>query len=192
MKKLLIVPLLLTLIIVSCSKKGDPVTPNTPSQPSTPQNPNPTPTNTTARFIPNWQRDTLHVPLADVNGDFVYDSTSWKMLHDTIITYSINDTSFVEHNGIRYYLWWESILNTDTFVNNDFVYVNCMVSLSTTPNSEINEYLMSAYPYKYYDEDLKAWGQQSQRLFGFDFYVYHTTNPKYKTYTNLYTSIKTK
>lgn len=188
MKRILSV-LIIILLVASCTKSGTPVTPSTPSQTPTPQNPNPNPSNTTARFIPNWNRDTLHAALVDANGNFVLDTATLEQLYDTIITYSINDTSFVEYSGIRYYLWWEAIAFTDTFVNNSNSYGNCMLSLSTAPKSEINQFQLGAAPYRYWNTNLNTWSYQRQLLMGFDFYVYHKTNPKYEAYLGYYQSI---
>lgn len=181
--------LIIAVFAISCTKSGNPVTPSTPNQPPTPQNPNPNPNNTTPRFIPNWKRDTLHAALVDANGNFIIDSNTLEQLYDTVLTYSINDTSFVEYNGIRYYLWWEAIVSTDTFVNNSDSYGNCMLSLSTAPNSEINQFQLGALPYRHWNNNLNTWSYQRQVILGFDFYVYHKSNPKYEAYSAYYQSI---
>lgn len=173
---------LLAIIAASCAKKTNPVTPSTPNTPNNPNNPNnPKPVMpTNSRFIPNWQRDTLYGLCIDVNGDFIIDPVSGDYLKDSVITYSINDTSFVEYEGKRYYLWWNPLISTDTFINNDNSYGNCSISTTKDTTGVVNKYQVIAVPGKYWDDFYNTLAKQQQAIMG------HNFSTKYKVFNSYY------
>lgn len=122
----------LALFAVAC-KKGTttPVTPNTPSNTNPSNNPNnPNNPNSTvywSHYLPNWKTDTLTGEIADTN---LINQGIW---YDTIFTETVNDTSFIIHKGIRYYIWTMSLTGLDTFVNDELVYFN--IFINTKPDT---------------------------------------------------------
>lgn len=119
----------------------------------------------------------------DVNGHNIIDSNGLWVI-DTIITYTVNDTSFIEHQGVRYYLWWNPAFNTDTFVNNEKTYGNCAVSTTKDTSGIVNQYNVGAFPHRYWDKFYNDWGHQKQTLLG------HSFHPTYKVWNSYYVSIK--
>lgn len=171
--------ILLTICLVGCVKKTNPVPPTVtpPAQPPT------TPVVIYSRFIPNWQRDTLHGQCVDINNDWIYDSNG-NQVYDTIVTYSVNDTSFIEHDNTVYYLWWKPAFATDTFENNQQTYVNCQIGTSPDTSASINKYNVGASPYRYWNDTYNGWSPQKQSLSG------HNFSKKHDVWGSAYTSIK--
>lgn len=142
-----VIMILLLCCFVSCKKKTNPTTPTNP------------PVNTpTAKYIPNWwSGDTLTGFITDTMGQI-----TGKF--DTIYTKTINDTSFIIHNGIQYYIWWEPLFTTDTFKENELQYSN--IALSTTKDTFgviSHSWLNSASPHKYKDQQ-GVTNHQQQRI----------------------------
>lgn len=170
-----ILPFIVFSLSLSCAKKTNPVPPSTPN--ATPVTP------ITSRFIPNWQRDTLIAGCVDIQGNIIHDTNTGDAVIDTLITYSINDTSFIQHGNQRYYLWWSPITSLDSFKNNESIYVNCQVSTTKDTTGLINASL-SVRPYRYWDVFYNNWATQKQNVNGYGFHK------KYKVQFNFYQSIK--
>lgn len=124
--------LLLSLCIIafSCKKSNN-------NPPATPTNPT---TNIWKHFVPNWRYDTI----------VSYDNNLPPKHSDTLITNSVNDTSYVIYKGKQYYIWTEAISQYDTFKTDLQVYANCIISptLKTSDNIAPNLQVI-AQPYKY-------------------------------------------
>lgn len=143
MNKVLFMAVMLWL--AGCTKPGNPPTTPGNNNPSNPNNPN-NPTTAQAHFIPNWYSgDTLYGTILD-------NMNQWTGDYDTIFTLTIKDTSFIIYKSKRYYIWKEPLLATDTFVNNESTYVNCVVSPTTNIADAISESALNgAMPHKYID-----------------------------------------
>lgn len=179
MKKIIALALC-SIVVYGCAKKTNPVPTPSPSNPTGQPVPNPT----NARFIPNWQRDTLVGQCVDINGQWVTDPVNGSFIKDTLVTYSVNDTSFIVHDGVRYYLWWKPMLNVDTFVNNSDFYANCAISKTPDTTGIVNKYNIGVSPGRYWDEFYNNWATQPQILMG------HNFSTKYKIFNSYYQSIK--
>lgn len=169
--------LIILVVIVSCKKKTNPVTPGNPTNTPTSVTP------TTARFIPNWRTDTLVAYFVDIQGNVIYDTATSEPVYDTLLTYTVNDTSFIEHSKIRYYLWWEPYSGLDSFENNAQSYYSCVISTARDTTGVIASGV-GVRPYRNWDNFYNDWKYTRQDLWGYNF------NKKYKISPLEYQSIR--
>lgn len=165
MKKLLLAAIAL-VFIVSCQKtnnngSGTGGNNNNGGGNNGNGNGNPTPTTTQFKgeFIPNWQSDTLRGDVLDSNNQYTGEI-------DSIITFSIKDTSFIEYEGKRYYIWVEALFdwNVSPFVPNDCLYTNIAISPTLDLNDAVSYATFnSAQPYRCLDQQ-GNWTYRSQQL----------------------------
>lgn len=143
MKNLIII----LIVFAACKKPSTPVTPATP-----------TPSGAVAKFMPNWwNNDTLYGTELDANN-----TPTGK--YDTIITKTVNDTSFIVYRGKQYYIWVEPATATDTFKTDKQQYVNIVISPDKNINNAISKSLLnSASGHKYKDQQ-GNWSYQSQAI----------------------------
>lgn len=111
--------------------------------------------------IPNWYSgDTLIGIIVDEQGKPTGE-------HDTIFTKTVQDTSFIIHKGIQYYIWTVSFSQKnkpDDFLPNERIYMfvrcNTIFSYENAPVTGTN--VDFASPHKYLENG--QWKSQIQRI----------------------------
>jgi hypothetical protein len=127
----------IVLCLLFACKKTNPNNPATPSNPTT---------NYYAHYIPNWWNNDTLVGM-------ILDSNQVPAGYDTVYTKTVNDTSFIIHKGVKYYIWCTAWIGEDSFKNNKDTYFNvCINTKPDTIGMPIKLYNNNvAVPYKYLD-----------------------------------------